>query len=57
MCLICIDLVKQKISAMEAKRNLNELIVGSEFDESQQDHIEEVLELIDQFANLEKVGS
>ena len=41
MCLICVEMTKERLSAHEARRNLGEMYVGM-----QKDHILEVLKLI-----------
>ncbi len=41
MCLICVDLEKDKLTAFEARRNLNELIPVLP-----KEHAQEVLQLI-----------
>jgi hypothetical protein len=56
MCLICVDLIKQKITSEEAKKNLNEMVIGHEVTDELQKHVEEVLNLIDHIKNLEMSG-
>jgi hypothetical protein len=56
MCLICVDLIKQKITSEEAKKNLNEMVIGNEVTDELQKHVEEVLNLIDHIKNLEMSG-
>ena len=41
MCLICVELTKEKLTSTEARRNLGEMYVGM-----QKDHILEVLKKI-----------
>lgn len=56
MCLICVDLMKQKITAAEARRNLNEIVIGKEIKDEDQKHVSEVLDLIEQVQNHENLG-
>jgi hypothetical protein len=56
MCLICVDLIKQKITSEETKKNLNEMVIGNEVTDELQKHVEEVLNLIDHIKNLEMSG-
>ena len=49
MCLICIDLQKEKLTSHEARRNLNELHLDLE-----EDHVETVIKLIWKLEDKEK---
>lgn len=48
MCIICIDLIKNKLTPSEARRNLKEMI-----EDISEDHFVEVLDLIDDIENKE----
>jgi cell division protein FtsL len=55
MCLICVELIKGKLTAREAERNLTEYI--SARGEIRDTHDQEVAELIDQQKLLERAGT
>jgi hypothetical protein len=56
MCLICVELVKGKLTAAEADRNLAELVMLYE-DDPVPRHASEVLELIEMYKNMEKAAT
>jgi hypothetical protein len=57
MCLICVDLAKGTLTAFRAKQNLNEMVIGKELEGDEVEHIEEVLEKIQNLELLERTGS
>lgn len=42
MCIICVELASQKLTKLEAQRNLSELIAAAEPDSPEEDHLYEV---------------
>ena len=48
MCVICSDLIKDKLTSREALRNLGELVKGRELHDDEQVHVMEVLQKIEE---------
>ena len=57
MCLICIDIAKGTLTSFVAKKNLNEVVLGKELSRNEAEHVEEVLEKIQNLELLERTGS
>lgn len=57
MCLICVDLAKNRLTSLEAVRNLTEMVQGKELDPEQAEHVDEVLTRIQQQELLEKAST
>ena len=53
MCLICVELIKDRLTSREAMRNLSELVEGRELDAEQQMHVMDVLGAIEKKAQKE----
>jgi len=56
ICIICVDLIKSRLTSLEALKNLTETIVGKELDTEQQKHVMEVLAKIEEKSDEEAQG-